>query len=142
MIFYDILRTKVIFYLTFFQSRYKVLESLKTEFGPSVCPIVVPFVQDGKVDCYVNLLEMRAYRYGKNGIAVQTDMPDSDSSPPNTADPPAPAAVPPAPILNGGCPGSSDSLPVSNCGAIAWGVMVYQSRPLELWIVSWGASGS
>ncbi|MCI8501818.1 MAG: elongation factor G [Oscillospiraceae bacterium] len=57
---------------------YKVLESLKTEFGPSVCPIVVPFVQDGKVDCYVNLLEMRAYRYGKNGIAVQTDMPDSE----------------------------------------------------------------
>ena len=35
---------------------YKVLEQLKSEFGPSVCPLVVPFMKDGKVDCYICLL--------------------------------------------------------------------------------------
>lgn len=57
---------------------YKVLESLKSEFGPSVCPIVVPYYQNGKVECYVNLLEMRAYKYDKKGSAVQVEMPDSE----------------------------------------------------------------
>lgn len=57
---------------------YKVLESLKAEFGPSVCPIVVPYSQNGKVECYINLLEMRAYKYDKNGGAIQVEMPDSE----------------------------------------------------------------
>ena len=39
---------------------YKVLESLKTEFGPSVCPIVVPYSSGNGVECYIKLLEMQA----------------------------------------------------------------------------------
>ncbi|MFQ7026962.1 MAG: GTP-binding protein [Acutalibacteraceae bacterium] len=42
---------------------YKVFQDLKTYFGPAVCPLVVPFIVDGKVDCYINLLEYKAHRY-------------------------------------------------------------------------------
>ena len=42
---------------------YRVLTQLKTEFGPAVCPLVVPFVQDHRVQCYVDMLEYKAYRY-------------------------------------------------------------------------------
>ena len=39
---------------------YKVFEELKTKFGPMVCPMVVPYVVDRKVQCYINLLEYKA----------------------------------------------------------------------------------
>ena len=54
---------------------YKVFENLKTTFGPMVCPIVVPHVVDHKVECYVNLLEYRAYAY-KDGKATAVPLPD------------------------------------------------------------------
>ena len=54
---------------------YKVFEELKTKFGPMVCPIVVPYVVDHKVECYVNLLEYRAYTY-KDGKAEAVPLPD------------------------------------------------------------------
>ncbi len=55
---------------------YRVFEDLKSTFGPSVCPVVVPFIQDGKAEIYVNLFEYRAYKYSKGGVATPTDMPD------------------------------------------------------------------
>ena len=54
---------------------YKVFEDLKGKFGPMVCPMVVPHVVDHKVECYVNLLEYRAYTY-ENGKAKQVPIPD------------------------------------------------------------------
>ena len=54
---------------------YKVFEDLKTKFGPMVCPIVVPYVENHKVQCYVNLLEYRAYTY-ENGKATAVPLPD------------------------------------------------------------------
>ena len=42
---------------------YRVFETLKASFGPSVCPVVVPFIVDGQANCYVNLLEYKAYAY-------------------------------------------------------------------------------
>ncbi len=57
---------------------YKVLAELKSVFGPTVCPIVVPHVQDGKIVSYVNLIEMKAYAYNEKGVAVETEMPDSE----------------------------------------------------------------
>ena len=56
---------------------YKVFEDLKATFGPMVCPIVVPYVKDHKVECYVNLLEYRAYRY-ENGKAIEVPIPDME----------------------------------------------------------------
>ena len=40
-----------------------------------VCPIVVPYVVDHKVQCYINLIEHRAYEY-KDGKASVVPMPD------------------------------------------------------------------
>ena len=39
----------------------KVFEELKSTFGPSVCPIVVPYVEDQQVKCYINLIDMISY---------------------------------------------------------------------------------
>ena len=54
---------------------YKVLEGMKASFGPSVCPIVVPYVVASKVECYINLIDMKAYKY-ENGKASEVAMPD------------------------------------------------------------------
>ena len=54
---------------------YKVFENLKACFGPSVCPVVVPFIRDGKANIYVNVLEYKAYEY-HDGKAVEVKMPD------------------------------------------------------------------
>ena len=55
---------------------YKVFEELKSTFGPSVCPIVVPYVEVQQVKCYINLLDMKAYTYDDKGEAHEVDMPD------------------------------------------------------------------
>lgn len=56
-----------------------VLTQLKTEFGPTVCPVVVPVIADRKIVSYINLIEMKAYKY-ENGKAVETDMPTAEVS--------------------------------------------------------------
>ena len=56
---------------------YKVLAELKSVFGPTVCPIVVPYVENGKIVSYINLIEMKAYAYNAKGEAVETEMPKS-----------------------------------------------------------------
>lgn len=48
---------------------------MKAEFGPSVCPVVVPYIVDGQANCYINLLEYKAYLY-EDGKMTQTTMPD------------------------------------------------------------------
>ncbi|MDO4458587.1 MAG: elongation factor G [Clostridia bacterium] len=55
---------------------YGVFEELKHAFGPSVCPVVVPFFEDGKADKYINLLEYRCYDYseGKPQLVPMPDM--------------------------------------------------------------------
>ncbi len=57
---------------------YNTLTDLKTVFGPTVCPVVVPVIQNGEIVSYINLIEMKAYKYDSNGNAVETDMPDGD----------------------------------------------------------------
>jgi len=59
---------------------YNVLTELKSEFGPSVCPVVVPVIVDRKVDSYINLIEIKAYRYNEAGKAEEIPMPTSDLS--------------------------------------------------------------
>ena len=55
---------------------YRVFESLKSTFGPSVCPVVVPYIVDGKANTYVNLFDYKAYEYSENGSVKQTSLPD------------------------------------------------------------------
>ena len=56
---------------------YNVLTDLKSKFGSTVCPVVVPVIADRKIISYVNLIEMKAYRYDEAGKAVETEMPTS-----------------------------------------------------------------
>ena len=55
---------------------YKVFEELKATFGPTVCPIVVPYVEERQVKCYINLIDMKAYSYDEKGEPHEVDMPD------------------------------------------------------------------
>lgn len=58
---------------------YKVHTQLKTVFGPSVCPIVVPYDKNGPVEAYINLLTMKAYKYDNKGIPTEVPMPASEN---------------------------------------------------------------
>lgn len=55
---------------------YRVFESLKATFGPSVCPVVVPYIVDGQANTYVNLFDYKAYEYSTDGSVKQTALPD------------------------------------------------------------------
>lgn len=59
---------------------YNVLTDLKTVFGPTVCPIIVPVIKDRQVISYVNLIEMKCYKYDENGNVSETDMPTAEIS--------------------------------------------------------------
>jgi elongation factor G len=59
---------------------YNVLTELKSEFGSAVCPVIVPVIADRKVVSYVNLIEMKAYRFDDQGNPVETDMPTAEVS--------------------------------------------------------------
>lgn len=58
---------------------YNVLTELKTVFGPTVCPVVVPVIENESIVSYVNLIEMKAYKY-ENGRAVETDLPSAEAT--------------------------------------------------------------
>ena len=58
---------------------YRVHTELKTVFGPSVCPIVVPYDKNGPVEAYINLITMKAYKYDKNGVPTEVEMPASEN---------------------------------------------------------------
>ncbi len=58
---------------------YKVHTELKTAFGPSVCPIVVPYDKNGPVEAYINLITMKAYKYNKKGVPEEVSMPASEN---------------------------------------------------------------
>jgi elongation factor G len=55
---------------------YKVFEELKATFGPTVCPIVVPYVEERQVKSYINLIDMKAYSYDDKGEPHEVEMPD------------------------------------------------------------------
>ncbi|MDY3988036.1 MAG: elongation factor G [Massilioclostridium sp.] len=55
---------------------YKVLEDLKANFGPSVCPLMVPVYDGHTIECYVDLINMKAYRYEGNFKRTEVPMPD------------------------------------------------------------------
>ena len=52
---------------------YKVFEELKTQFGPKICPVIVP-VAKGDETIYIDLMEFKAYSY-KSGKAEEVVMP-------------------------------------------------------------------
>ena len=53
---------------------YRVLEDLKATFGPSICPVIVPHIENGQANTYINLLEYKAYKYDNKGNATPTSI--------------------------------------------------------------------
>ncbi|MGN0613869.1 MAG: elongation factor G [Porcipelethomonas sp.] len=57
---------------------YNVLTELKTIFGPTVCPVIVPVIENETIVSYVNLIEMKAYKYDDKGNRTETDLPAAE----------------------------------------------------------------
>ncbi len=57
---------------------YNVLTELKTVFGPTVCPVVVPVIENEAIVSYVNLIEMKAYKYDDKGNTIETELPEAE----------------------------------------------------------------
>ncbi|MBO4693020.1 MAG: elongation factor G [Clostridia bacterium] len=55
---------------------YRVISSLVGSYGAVVCPVIVPYVVDDAVKCYVNLVENQAYSFSGTK-ATKCDMPSS-----------------------------------------------------------------
>ncbi len=53
---------------------FKTFEQIKEMFGASVCPVMMPVVEEGKDTIYVDLLQQKAYIYNK-GVEKEVDMP-------------------------------------------------------------------
>ena len=51
---------------------FKILEQLKIEFGPSICPCVVPARLDDGTVAYINLFSQKAFKY-ESGKQIQID---------------------------------------------------------------------
>ena len=54
---------------------FKILEQLKIDFGPTICPCVVPARLDDGTVAYINLFSQKAFKY-ESGKQIQTDLPD------------------------------------------------------------------
>ena len=55
---------------------YRVLEELKGAFGAAVCPVVVPVsIDSGTI--YINLIDMKAFKYDNKGKPSEVPMPDT-----------------------------------------------------------------
>lgn len=57
---------------------YKTLNALKEKYGTAICPVVIPYIVSGKVDCYVNFLQNKAFKYD-NGKATEVPIPQDAS---------------------------------------------------------------
>lgn len=55
----------------------KVLAQMKSTFGNQVCPIVVPYIENHKVVCYVNLVENVIFAYNAAGERKERELPDT-----------------------------------------------------------------
>ena len=42
---------------------YRVISSLVANYGSAVCPVIVPYIEDETVKCYVDLIENKAYDF-------------------------------------------------------------------------------
>ncbi len=57
---------------------YKTLNALKEKYGTAICPVVIPYMVGGKVDCYVNFLQNKAFKYD-NGKATEVPIPQDSA---------------------------------------------------------------
>ncbi len=54
----------------------KLINELKDLFGNSVCPLIIPYIDNHKVLCYIDVIESKAFSYDKNGARTPMDFTD------------------------------------------------------------------
>lgn len=52
-----------------------VIANLRVVYGNKVMPVIIPYASDRKVECYINVVTGRTWKY-ENGKAIEIDMPD------------------------------------------------------------------
>ena len=52
---------------------YKVIAQMKEVFGASICPMVIPYVENHKVVCYINLVTDTVFAYAADGSRKEMD---------------------------------------------------------------------
>ena len=57
---------------------YKTFEALKAHIGTKLCPVVVPYMNGGVCEAYVNLCSNKAFKY-PNGRPVEIEIPSDDN---------------------------------------------------------------
>jgi len=55
---------------------FKVYNELKDAFGPGICPVVIPHVEDRKITCYIDIMTQKAFKFDNNGASTAVDVPD------------------------------------------------------------------
>ena len=56
---------------------YKTFEAIKEEYGTPVCPVVIPYMENGAVKSYIDFATGKAYEY-KDGKKTEVPMPEND----------------------------------------------------------------
>ena len=56
-----------------------IINELKDLFGNSVCPLIIPYIQDHKVSCYIDVIESKAFKYDDKGIRSDIEFTDEYS---------------------------------------------------------------
>ena len=71
---------KKVFFITKADSQHAnasdVVAGLKAAYGNKICPVIIPFGVDHKVECYINIVTGKTWKY-ENGKAVQIDRPET-----------------------------------------------------------------
>ncbi len=52
-----------------------IFDSLREKFGASVCPVLIPMIDDNKVKGFINLIDMKLYIYDKTGKNTIEEIP-------------------------------------------------------------------
>ena len=55
---------------------FKVYSDLKQTFGSSICPVVIPHVEDNKITCYIDIITKKAYKFDDKGVSTQVEVPE------------------------------------------------------------------
>ena len=71
---------KKVFFITKADSQHAncadVVAGLKAAYGNKICPVIIPFGVDHKVECYINIVTGKTWKY-ENGKAVQIERPET-----------------------------------------------------------------
>ncbi len=55
---------------------YKAFDALRAAFGISVCPLMIPMIENGAVTGFLNLMDLKTYVYNKQGTHEEGQIPD------------------------------------------------------------------